>query len=198
VQLVQAATRFSRWSPRVAAGAVLSAFLILERLLRKGADARDLNRGEFDRGSTTAVGAAFGIAMAGPLLFARSGLGRLPIWAGWLGVGAMAAGLGLRTWAAWTLGAGYTRTLKVSPDQRVVLTGPYAVVRHPGYAADILMLMGYGLAWTSVGALVITTLPMAVAYSYRIRVEEQMLHKNLGDEYLRYRERTWRLLPGVF
>jgi protein-S-isoprenylcysteine O-methyltransferase Ste14 len=110
----------------------------------------------------------------------------------------MATGLGLRSWAAKALGASYTRTLRVSPHQRVVAAGPYAVVRHPGYAADIVMLVGYGLAWTSVGAVMTTTLPTVVAYSYRIRVEERMLQQRLGDEYSRYRERTWRLLPGVF
>ena len=110
----------------------------------------------------------------------------------------MAAGIGLRSWAAQALGTSYTRTLRVGPDQRVVASGPYAVVRHPGYAADIVMLVGYGLAWTSVGAVLTATLPTAAAYSYRIRVEERMLHERFGDEYSRYRERTWRLLPGVF
>jgi protein-S-isoprenylcysteine O-methyltransferase Ste14 len=191
-------SRPSRWWPRVAAGAELAAFFVLERRLRKGAEARDLDPGELDRGTTTAIGMAFGIAIVGPPLLGELKRGILPTWAGWIGVGAMAVGIGMRSWAAQALGTRYTRTLRVGPDQRVVASGPYAVVRHPGYAADIVMLVGYGLAWTSVGAVLTTALPTAAAYSYRIRVEERMLQQRFGDEYSRYRERTWRLLPGVF
>jgi protein-S-isoprenylcysteine O-methyltransferase Ste14 len=35
-------------------------------------------------------------------------------------------------------------------------------------------------------------------YLYRISVEEKMLVKELGDEYVQYQKRTRRLVPFVF
>jgi protein-S-isoprenylcysteine O-methyltransferase Ste14 len=37
-------------------------------------------------------------------------------------------------------------TIEVSPDQRVITTGPYAWVRHPMYAAGLVMLLGIPIA----------------------------------------------------
>jgi protein-S-isoprenylcysteine O-methyltransferase Ste14 len=39
---------------------------------------------------------------------------------------------------------------------------------------------------------------MALAYTYRIGVEESALTDALGDPYKQYVRRTWRLVPFVF
>ncbi len=36
------------------------------------------------------------------------------------------------------------------------------------------------------------------AYLYRIRVEERMLIEALGDDYVEYRRRTYRLIPLIY
>ena len=187
-----------RWLPRIAATAELGGFFAIERRLRKGHEAATLERGEHDRGSTMAIGLTFGLAMLGaPLTFPIS-RGRLPAALGWAGVAIMTLGVTVRAWAARTLGESYTRTLRVRSGQRVVDSGPYALVRHPGYAADILMWSGYGLAWTNAIAVVAAALPTSLAYLYRIAVEEAMLRELLGAEYERYAARTARLIPGIY
>ena len=35
-------------------------------------------------------------------------------------------------------------------------------------------------------------------YLYRISVEERMLVRELGDDYVRYQRRTHRLIPSVY
>jgi protein-S-isoprenylcysteine O-methyltransferase Ste14 len=60
---------------------------------------------------------------------------RLPRGAGSAGVALQAGGLALRAWSMHTLGAYYSRTLRSATGQGVVDTGPYRLVRHPGYAA---------------------------------------------------------------
>ena len=40
-------------------------------------------------------------------------------------------------------------TIQVAPGQRVISTGPYAIVRHPMYATALLMLLGIPLALAS-------------------------------------------------
>jgi protein-S-isoprenylcysteine O-methyltransferase Ste14 len=177
---------------------LLGVFIVVERRLRHGDGARTLVAGSDDDGTTRFVGAAFGSAMTlGPLL-ARSRRGRLPLWLGWSGVGIMAGGLGLRVWSARTLGAHYTRTLRIDEDHQVVDTGPYSRIRHPGYAGTVTMWLGYGLALTSLPATAGMMVPVALAYYRRIGVEEGMLERELGEPYRRYQERTDRLVPGVF
>ncbi|WP_322778379.1 isoprenylcysteine carboxylmethyltransferase family protein [Frankia sp. Cas4] len=188
----------NRRSPACAGRALLAAFFVAEGRLRQGQAARSFSAGDADRGTTKSIGMAFAVAgLAGPSLASVS-RGRLPSPVGWVGVAVMGAGLSLRVWSARTLGACYTRTLRVEADQPVVEAGPYAYVRHPGYAGVTAMWVGYGLALTSLPAVAATTVPMLVAYHRRIAAEETMLTNSLGDPYRAYQQRTARLIPRIY
>lgn len=186
----------------VAAYALIAMFFALERLLRRGSAARSLRVQPSDRGTTRLIGAAYGFALnaglAAPLLSAR-GLGRLP---GGpvpvIGLVVMIFGLIVRVWAARTLGRFYTRTLRVAEDQTVVRSGPYRLVRHPGYAADLLQWLGFGLASRNAIVAAMIGLVMSLAYARRIQVEEAMLARQLGDPYRVYMQETWRLVPSLY
>lgn len=177
---------------------LLAAFVVIEGRLRRGAQARSLDAGTADRGTTRLIGAAFGASILGilasPLLNAL-GIGRLAEDTGWYGVGLMLVGIGVRVWAARSLGASYTRTLRTAPGQRLVQKGLYRLIRHPGYAADIVMWLGAGLATTNFVVLAAVLLAIAIAYRARIAAEEAMLLDAFGDEYRAYQRRTWRLVP---
>lgn len=113
----------------------LGCYLVAERLLRRGHEARDMKEDEEDRGTTRGVGRAFGLSLlilsVAPLLN-RGGRGRgVGTRVAWGGVVLMGGGLALRVWAARVLGALYTRTLRTSTAQRLVAEGPYRLVRHP-------------------------------------------------------------------
>ncbi|MGH2458303.1 MAG: methyltransferase family protein [Chloroflexota bacterium] len=185
-----------------AAYGVLGGFFIAERLLRRGEKARSLRPGRADRGSTTAIGAAFGAAVltliVAPVLD-RPKVGRFGGQRGpWAGVVLMLAGLGLRIWALRVLGSSYTRTLQTSPEQRIVAAGPYRVVRHPGYLGDLLLWIGAGLATANWLIAAIVAFPMAAVYLYRVAVEEAMLSDAFPGDYEKYASRTWRLIPRVY
>jgi len=121
----------------------------------------------------------------------------LPRWAGPVGVGLEAAGLALRAWSMLTLGHSYTRTLQTSTDQQVVDSGPYRKIRHPGYAASLMIWTGYGLASRSVPGTAIVTALLARAYRRRIAAEEELLTRDLPG-YTDYRARTRRIIPFVW
>ena len=188
-------------NPRLPArvgGLLLGAFVVAERSLRHGESARTLHAGADDDGTTRVVGGVFGAVLTfGPLL-ARWRRGRLPTWAGWTGVGLMVGGLGLRLWSARALGTHYTRTLRIEGDHVLAETGPYSQIRHPGYAGTMTMLVGYGLTLMSLPATVGIVVPVTWAYHRRIEAEEAMLAKGLGEPYLRYQDRTDRLIPKVY
>ena len=56
------------------------------------------------------------------------------------------AGLVLRGWSFKALGEYFTHTVMVSSDQPVITTGPYRLLRHPGYTGFLLACAGVGLA----------------------------------------------------
>jgi protein-S-isoprenylcysteine O-methyltransferase Ste14 len=178
-------------------------FLGTEGRLRQGQTAQTLNASEVDRGSTRSIGMALGITITSLLLaplLNHLRVGRFPARSSvsWLGIPLMVCGILLRVWANRTLGEFYTRTLVVSEQQHVVESGPYRILRHPGYLGSILMWIGAALATANGVALAVTAIVMPAAYTYRIQSEEAMLLAALGDEYVRYKTRTWRLIPGLY
>jgi protein-S-isoprenylcysteine O-methyltransferase Ste14 len=174
----------------------------MERLTRQGQEAKSLEIRPFDRGSTRLLGLAFLVALL--LLLVAPVLNALQIGSidstavGWVGIGVMVGGIALRFWATRALGRYYTRTLRTADDHKVVDSGPYRILRHPGYTGVLLMWAGAGLA--TLNCIVVTALivGMSCAYDYRIRCEEQMLRSALGRQYDTYSARTWRLVPFLY
>jgi hypothetical protein len=77
-------------------------------------------------------------------------------------------------------------------------TGPFGLVRHPGYAGGLLICAGTGLMsanWAGLAAIVL--LPLAVI-AWRIRMEERALLACLADRYRRYAAQHKRLIPLVW
>ncbi len=179
-------------------GCLLMAFMGIEGRLRQGETARSFDTDDQDRGTTAAAGASFGTALVGGPLLARCRRGRLPDVLGWAGVGVMAGGIVLRVAAARALGAHYTRTLRIQDRQAVVTSGPYRLIRHPGYAGVLAMWLGYGVAMTSAPAILVTTVPNLLAYRRRIDAEEAMLAGALGQSYRSYQQHSRRLVPGLY
>jgi protein-S-isoprenylcysteine O-methyltransferase Ste14 len=180
---------------------LVGAFIIMERALRRGETAKTLQRGSRDRGSTLLIGAAFGAGLLLPIIVDGLGIGvpfPLGLTAALPAVAIMVAGIWLRAWAASSLGRYYTRTLVTTSGQRVVSTGPYAKVRHPGYLGDILLWSGFGVLSGNLVAVILFPVVFAAVYLYRISVEEGMLVDALGDDYIEYRRRTRRLIPLVY
>ena len=88
-------------------------------------------------------------------------------------------------------------TIAVTPDQKVVSTGPYAVVRHPMYSGALVMLLGTPLALGSWWGLLMF-IPMVLTIAWRARDEERFLFKNLPG-YEEYCQTVrYRLLPFVW
>src|SRR5262249_30792557 len=88
-------------------------------------------------------------------------------------------------------------TIEVVRDQRVISTGPYAVVRHPMYAGGLLLVLGTPLALGSFWELFVIA-AMTPVLLMRLVDEERFLSKNLPG-YKEYCARVrWRLMPGVF
>jgi protein-S-isoprenylcysteine O-methyltransferase Ste14 len=79
----------------------------------------------------------------------------------------------------------------------VVESGPYAVVRHPFYAADPLIFLGLSLWLESYSAALCALVPIALVLS-RLTLEERVLRDALPG-YRAYEKRVpYRLVPGLW
>jgi protein-S-isoprenylcysteine O-methyltransferase Ste14 len=88
-------------------------------------------------------------------------------------------------------------TIAVAPDQKVISTGPYAVVRHPMYSGALVILLGTPVALGSWWG-VLMFVPMAFIILWRARDEERFLLENLPGYKEYCRTVRYRLVPFVW
>ncbi|HYK64997.1 MAG TPA: isoprenylcysteine carboxylmethyltransferase family protein [Patescibacteria group bacterium] len=87
--------------------------------------------------------------------------------------------------------------IEIGDDQRVITTGPYALVRHPMYIGALVMLVGVPLALGSLWGL-IAIVPMALVIVWRLLDEEKFLAANLAG-YCEYQRKVrYHLLPMIW
>jgi protein-S-isoprenylcysteine O-methyltransferase Ste14 len=123
---------------------------------------------------------------------------RLGRWHAAAGLIVMWIGIAIRVWAVVVLGAAFRTTVEVDAGQQLIERGPYRLVRHPSYSGILLIAVGYGLTlgnWLSSAILIVIPLGTMLR---RIAVEEAMLAEVIGQPYLVYKERTKRLVPGLW
>jgi protein-S-isoprenylcysteine O-methyltransferase Ste14 len=88
-------------------------------------------------------------------------------------------------------------TIQIAEGQRVVSTGPYAVVRHPMYTGALILLLGIPLALGSWWGLIMFVASVA-GIVWRLLDEERFLSRNLAG-YTEYVKKVpYRLIPFVW
>jgi protein-S-isoprenylcysteine O-methyltransferase Ste14 len=88
-------------------------------------------------------------------------------------------------------------TVEITSNQRVISTGPYAVVRNPMYSSAAVYCIGLALALGSYWALIASVLTI-LGLVWRLFDEEKFLSENLPG-YKDYCAKVrWHLIPGLF
>ena len=121
-----------------------------------------------------------------------------PLWLNVLGFILISLGY---TFAAWAFVENrfFFSTVRIETDREHVVcdSGPYRIVRHPGYAGNIPPLLGIVLAFGSVWTLI----PAAVAWIIaviRTALDDKTLKRELPG-YRDYARRVhYRLIPGIY
>ncbi len=140
---------------------------------------------------------------AGLLVVAGLDAGRfhwshLPPWGQILALVAVAAGYGLSGWAMF-VNRFYSPVVRIQTDRghQLITSGPYAWIRHPGYAGSLLAILASGPALGSWWALLPAFATVALLLR-RVRIEDRYLHDHL-DGYSAYaRHVRYRLVPGLW
>ncbi len=196
-RLLESASRRAGTTWFLAGYAGVAGFFALDAATRQRGRASSLEASNEDRGTTRTIVAAYAAAALLAPVLRRAPAPRLPRGAGPAGIAFEAAGLGLRAWSMHSLGDSYTRTLRAETEQVVVESGPYRVVRHPGYAGSLLVWTGFSLASRSTPVMALVGTLLGTAYARRINAEKALLRRDLPG-YAAYCDRTRRLVPYVW
>ena len=120
------------------------------------------------------------------------------LWMQILGLVLIGISMLLFGWARIVLGGMYSGHLQVKTDHILVQQGPYRIIRHPAYAAYIIMGFGIAIGYSSLIGFLSIPLLLLPALIYRIFVEEKILSAEFGEQYKQYSNGTRRLIPGVW
>lgn len=121
-----------------------------------------------------------------------------PTWLTVLGLGLVVLGYAFSTWAM-VENRFFSGVVRIQSDRghTVCNTGPYRIVRHPGYAGNFLALPGIVLALASLWTLIPAVIALVITV-VRTALEDQTLQEELPG-YRDYVQRTrYRLIPGIY
>ena len=122
----------------------------------------------------------------------------VPWWVRGIGYVLFLVGVGIFTWAE-AVNKFFEPTVRIQTDRghKVIDTGPYAIVRHPGYVGGMLFFVGTALCLGSVWALIPAGLASSLL-ALRTQWEDQTLQAELPG-YKEYAQRfRYKLIPGVW
>jgi protein-S-isoprenylcysteine O-methyltransferase Ste14 len=143
-----------------------------------------------------ATSLAFIALLVVPALDHRNGWSSVPLYAVLTGDGLVAVGFYF-IYLVYKANTFTSATIQVVADQKVISTGPYAIVRHPMDASGGLYLVGTPLALGSYWGLV----PLAGMMPFliwRLFDEERLLRETLPGYREYQRKVRHRLLPGIW
>ncbi|KIK90964.1 hypothetical protein PAXRUDRAFT_14051 [Paxillus rubicundulus Ve08.2h10] len=129
----------------------------------------------------------------------------------------------LRTHCYRTLGKMFTFELSIRKEHKLITSGVYGIVRHPGYTGGISVLLGFLLCSLSRDSWLVACSPLSpgqvepmmanvlrgawilmfamfgVGLVRRMNNEDAMLEQNFGKEWKEWAKRVpWRLIPWVY
>jgi len=139
---------------------------------------------------------AFILIVIFPGLDYRFGWSIISIYLIILGDGLVALGLYL-VFLVFKVNTFTSATIEVDKEQKVISTGPYALIRHPMYGGAFVMLIGMPISLGSWWG-ILTVIPLMLAIIWRLLDEEQFLLKNLNG-YKDYCQKVkFRLIPFIW
>lgn len=110
------------------------------------------------------------------------------------------AGAALAAWSFAEMLLAQRRMFSISPDpaahRTLVRSGPYRWIRHPMYAAILLVVAPSLAGWPGLAGSVLLA-ALAIVLVLKLTLEERLLERRFPD-YPAYRRSTWRLCPFVY
>lgn len=132
-----------------------------------------------------------------PPLILLSGVGEVPaglILIRVLGLGLSLYALVILVWVPRLMGRFLVPQAVVFPDHELVTSGPFRVVRHPGFSGALALWLGAALGninWL----LLVLWFPLVLAKTIQGGAEEKILQTKFGRAYEEYTRQKGRFIP---
>ena len=183
--------------PQILAYVILLIYAVFQELFLRDKAARSFRRASKLDLTTVWYVTAIAISLIAAPLLNSFRIFTVPAIVAYLGLVILILGIVFRATAMIELGKSYTRALIVVKNQRLVTTGLYKYIRHPGYSGTMLAGIGFAMAQGNLLIVLFVIILMSSVYVLRIRQEEEMLRSVFGKKYDTYAKRTKRLIPFV-
>jgi protein-S-isoprenylcysteine O-methyltransferase Ste14 len=168
----------------------VSAFRVRSAKRKESAGSRSLHGGLIVIGSVLLLP----YARVGPLGWTLLPAGA---WREWGAMATVAAGVAFAVWARTFLGQNWSGNVTLKEGHELIQGGPYRFARHPIYTGILLSILGTGV-WQGTLAGLLAVGCFGAGFSWKIRLEEQWLTEEFGEQYREYRRRVKALIPLVF
>jgi protein-S-isoprenylcysteine O-methyltransferase Ste14 len=114
----------------------------------------------------------------------------------WVGAAVTVAGLAFAVWARGYLGSNWSSSVTIKHDHQLIVSGPYALVRHPIYTGILTGFLGSAIALAQVRG-VIALLLVALVLWAKLSMEEKWMREQFGATYDAYSRRVRALVPFI-
>lgn len=116
----------------------------------------------------------------------------------YIGIFLSLLGFAIRALAIHQLGKHFTVDVQISEDHQLKQDGMYSIVRNPSYTGALLSFVGLAITYSNYLSIIIIIVPIFLAFSYRISVEEKALKNAFGNAFIDYCNKTKRLIPFIY
>jgi protein-S-isoprenylcysteine O-methyltransferase Ste14 len=127
-------------------------------------------------------------------------IGRIYYWNTFFAIGMVlfVAGFVIRIHSILTLNRYFTYSVAKVENHKIIETGLYKFIRHPGYLGQLIIFFGISTSISNWLSVLVMMIPITLGYLYRINVEERFMLEHLEEDYLNYQKRTKRLIPMIY
>jgi protein-S-isoprenylcysteine O-methyltransferase Ste14 len=127
-------------------------------------------------------------------------IGRIYAWNTLFAVGMalVAIGFVIRIYSILTLKQFFTYSIAKVENHKIIETGLYKFIRHPGYLGQLIIFIGISTSISNWISILFMMIPVTMGYLYRIKAEERFMTDQLGEDYLKYQGRTKRIIPMLY
>jgi protein-S-isoprenylcysteine O-methyltransferase Ste14 len=153
-----------------------------------------------DKGSLWLLYSLITVGYALSFSIGATKIGRIYDWNTFFAIGMalFVIGLMIRIHSILTLKQFFTYSIAQVENHKIIETGLYKYIRHPGYLGQLIIFIGISTSISNWLSILVMMIPVTLGYLYRIKTEEKFMIDQLGEDYLNYQARTKRIIPMLY
>ena len=153
-----------------------------------------------DKGSLWLLYGLITVGYALSFAIGATKIGRIYHWNTFFAIGMtlFVIGFMIRIYSILTLKQYFTYSVAKVENHKIIATGLYKFIRHPGYLGQLIIFIGISTSISNWLSILLMMIPVSLGYLYRIKVEEKFMTDQLGEDYKNYQERTKRIIPLLY